>query len=224
MPTPTASDARDGAHLRQMTLDAIERGASKGVNLNHLVEGDLPEGGAPLLPTPTAQAAKHAGGDTDRGAGSPDDANLWIVAQRHPDFGPYTAAIRRWEQVTGRPAPSPTEPGANGRPRLSPAFVEWMMGLPDGWVTGVGIPRSAQLKALGNGVVWQQAALALAMLDGDGAAVPPPLPDGALVGVGCAEQLTGPSRDCWRSTNSSTEQTGQGWPCATIRILDGGDA
>lgn len=47
------------------------------------------------------------------------------------------------------------------------------MGLPDGWVTGVDIPRSAQLKALGNGVVPQQAALALAMLDGDGAAVPP---------------------------------------------------
>jgi len=134
--------------------------------------GSEPDG-LTLLPTPTAQAAKHAGGDTDRGPGSPDDANLWIIAQRNPDFGPYTAAIARWEAVTGRPAPSPTEPGANGRPRLSPRFVEWMMGLPDGWVTGVDIPRSAQLKALGNGVVPQQAALALAMLDGDGAAVPP---------------------------------------------------
>ena len=72
----------------------------------------------------------------------------------------------RWEQVLGRPAPSPTEPGKDGRPRLSPRFVEWMMGLPDGWVTGVGIPRSAQLKALGNGVVPQQSALALALIDG----------------------------------------------------------
>ena len=81
--------------------------------------------------------------------------------------GPYTAAIARWEQVMGRPAPSPTEPGNNGRPRLSPRFVEWMMGLPDGWVTGVsGITRSAALKALGNGVVPQQAALALDLLDG----------------------------------------------------------
>ena len=117
-----------------------------------------------LLPTPTAQAAKHAGGDTDRGEGSPDDANLWIIAQRHTDFGPYAAAIHRWEQVLGRPAPSPTEPGRDGRQRLSPRFVEWMMGLPAGHVTGVGIPRNAQLKALGNGVVPQQAALALAML------------------------------------------------------------
>jgi DNA (cytosine-5)-methyltransferase 1 len=40
-----------------------------------------------------------------------------------------------------------------------------MMGLPDGWVTAVDIPRSAQLKALGNGVVPQQASLALNMLD-----------------------------------------------------------
>lgn len=39
------------------------------------------------------------------------------------------------------------------------------MGLPDGWVTAVpGLSRNAQLKALGNGVVPQQAALALAML------------------------------------------------------------
>ena len=39
------------------------------------------------------------------------------------------------------------------------------MGLPAGWVTDVpGLPRNAQLKALGNGVVPQQAALALHLL------------------------------------------------------------
>lgn len=38
------------------------------------------------------------------------------------------------------------------------------MGLPAGWVTDVGLPRNAQLKALGNGVVPQQAALALRLL------------------------------------------------------------
>lgn len=38
---------------------------------------------------------------------------------------------------------------------------------PDGWVTDVpGITRSAALKALGNGVVPHQAALALELLDG----------------------------------------------------------
>lgn len=39
------------------------------------------------------------------------------------------------------------------------------MGLPGGWVTGVpAIPRNAQLKALGNGVVPQQGAAAFALL------------------------------------------------------------
>lgn len=39
------------------------------------------------------------------------------------------------------------------------------MGLPAGWVTDVpGLPRNAQLKALGNGVVPQQAALACRLL------------------------------------------------------------
>ena len=63
-----------------------------------------------------------------------------------------------------RPAPAPTEPGKNG-PRLSPVFVEWLMGCPDGHITGVpGIPRNAQLKAAGNGVVRQQGAAALRLL------------------------------------------------------------
>jgi DNA (cytosine-5)-methyltransferase 1 len=40
-----------------------------------------------------------------------------------------------------------------------------MMGLPDGYVTGVpGLTRNEQLKALGNGVVPAQAAAALRML------------------------------------------------------------
>ncbi|MEU6325962.1 hypothetical protein ABZ851_01510 [Streptomyces sp. NPDC047049] len=49
--------------------------------------------------------------------------------------------------------------------RLSPVFVEWLMGLPAGHVTAVpGLSRSAQLKALGNGVVPQQATHALRSL------------------------------------------------------------
>ena len=39
------------------------------------------------------------------------------------------------------------------------------MGLPDGWVTDVpGLNRNAQLKAIGDGVMPQQAAMALRML------------------------------------------------------------
>ena len=77
-------------------------------------------------------------------------------------FGPYEAAIRRWEHTLGRPAPQPTVPtGRNGGHRLNPRLVEWMMGLPEGWVTDTGISHVAQLKALGNGIVPQQALLAL---------------------------------------------------------------
>lgn len=80
------------------------------------------------------------------------------------DWGPYAAAIARWESVLGRPAPAPTEEGPKGGRRLSSLLVEWMMGLPEGWVTGHGLPRTAELKMLGNGVVTQQAIYALTLM------------------------------------------------------------
>lgn len=48
--------------------------------------------------------------------------------------------------------------------KLNTKFVEYMMGLPVGWVTDIGLSRSQQLKMLGNGVVPQQAYYALEML------------------------------------------------------------
>jgi hypothetical protein len=80
------------------------------------------------------------------------------------NWGVYEAAIRRWEAVLGRPTPHPTQPGNHGRPVLAPTFVEHLMGLPEGWVTDLSLPRTAQLRALGNGVVPQQAAYAVALL------------------------------------------------------------
>ena len=78
------------------------------------------------------------------------------------DWGPYAAAVHRWEPVVGRCAPAPTELTERGKHRLSPRFTEWMMGLPDGWVTDTpGIKRNDALKMCGNGVVPQQAAAAL---------------------------------------------------------------
>lgn len=115
-----------------------------------------------LLPTPTSQAAKHGStpDTTAKGYGS----NLWDLPHLLPtpkaSDGRYGQAIARWEEALGRPAPAPTD----GQ-RLSPAFVEWMMGLPAGWVTDVpGVSRTHALKILGNGVVPQQAAHALQLL------------------------------------------------------------
>lgn len=77
------------------------------------------------------------------------------------DWNEYAPAISRWEAVTGRRAPWATD----DQSRLSPQFVEWMMGLPAGHVTDVpGLSRTQQLKALGNGVVPQQAAAAIRLL------------------------------------------------------------
>ncbi|MFI5808622.1 DNA cytosine methyltransferase [Streptomyces sp. NPDC051561] len=74
----------------------------------------------------------------------------------------YHRAIHRWEHLTGTPAPPPTQPGTR---RLSAHLVEWMMGLPTGWVTNTdGLTRAAQLHLLGNSVVPQQAAHALEAL------------------------------------------------------------
>ncbi|WP_414939754.1 DNA cytosine methyltransferase [Amycolatopsis sp. cmx-11-51] len=98
--------------------------------------------------------------------------------QPEVDWGDYASAVRRWEQVLGRPAPFPTQPGVHGRPVLAPAFVEWLQGLEPGWVTGLPLPRTAQLRALGNGVVPQQATYAVGLLLADLA---------ALLGAGSTE-------------------------------------
>jgi hypothetical protein len=97
--------------------------------------------------------------DAGNGFGTP-----LAIAVRLDRFGDHTPAINRHARLVGRPAPHPT---VDGR-RLSPAFAEWMMGLPAGHVTGTPISRAAQLRALGNGVVPQQAKRALELLDPTG--------------------------------------------------------
>lgn len=77
-------------------------------------------------------------------------------------WGDYLPAIRRWEAVTGRPAPAPTEVGPKGGRRLAAPFAEWLMGLSLGHVSDcIELSRTKQLKAIGNGVVPQQAEAAL---------------------------------------------------------------
>lgn len=80
-------------------------------------------------------------------------------------WGRYADAITRWEHITERPAPAPALLNDADGPRPAPPFVEWLMGLPTGWVTGTDdLTQNQQITALGNGVQPLQAALALSAL------------------------------------------------------------
>ncbi|MEO9330636.1 MULTISPECIES: DNA cytosine methyltransferase [Gordonia] len=83
-------------------------------------------------------------------------------------WGRYAAAIARWERITGRAAPAPAILNEGTGPRPAPAFVEWLMGLTEGWVTdsALGLTHAQQLTALGNGVLPKQAAAAVRRLGG----------------------------------------------------------
>lgn len=81
-------------------------------------------------------------------------------------WGRYADAIARWEHITGRAAPAPALLNEDAGPRPSPHFVEWLMGLPFGWVTDPHhrLTPNQQLSALGNGVLPLQARAALPVL------------------------------------------------------------
>lgn len=150
LPTPNAADGERGPDYARANRDG-----SGGDDLITCIAKTH------LLPTPQARDSKGVPRDDYNQACLPRE-----IIECDSAWGKYEAAVRRWEAVT-RPAPPPTLPGAAGlkRPRLNPAFSEWMMGWPDGWVTGVpGISRNDQLRIIGNGVVPQQAMAALSWL------------------------------------------------------------
>lgn len=145
LPTPRATDGTKGG--------PNQRGSS----------GDLmlPSAVVQLLPTPTADTRERTPEVADRKLANGAFKDLSSIAATSR-WGDYAAAIARWEAILGRPAPEPTQTSAKGNPQLSPRFVEWMMGVPDGWITDVpGITRNEALKACGNGVVPQQAEAAI---------------------------------------------------------------
>lgn len=129
-----------------------------------------------LLPTPNtlddmpAKTRAQIKAHRDEGRGGDRNLREYVLHELPPPlagdrWGRYAPAIARWETVLGRSAPEPVEPtGKDGAYRLSPAFTEFLMGVEPGWVTGTGISRKAQLHVLGNGVVPQQAAMALRIL------------------------------------------------------------
>jgi hypothetical protein len=153
LPTPRATDGPKGCPQ--------QRGSSGDLMMTSAILS--------LLPTPTASDRFGAGAHGDGGA----DLRTTIAAQaaeapeaeddEEPSrWGPYAAAISRWETITGREAPPPTIVGQRGQPALAPRFVEWVMGVEPGHVTDVpNMSRNAALKLLGNGVVPAQAAMAV---------------------------------------------------------------
>lgn len=143
LPTPAVSDNRGAARSE------VEAGDPKH-RLKVAVE---------LLPTTRTSMANGAS-QKELEAGNPK-----FRIEAVTNWGKFEPAIKRWEQVIERKAPAPTKPdGKDGNHRLSSKFTEWMMGLPDGWITDVGLTRNEELKACGNGVVPQQAELALRIL------------------------------------------------------------
>ncbi|MGY1500837.1 DNA cytosine methyltransferase [Streptomyces sp. QTS52] len=142
--------------------------AAHGVSAAHpggsiTVHGVLPAGRDTVqrgLRDDAARCGTPAAADPGRGGRRPDERE---VQQGQPDaaWGRFLPAVRRWERILGRPAPRATD----DQSRLNPQFVEWMMGLRLGHVTAVPeLTRTQQLKALGNGVVPQQAAAAIRLL------------------------------------------------------------
>lgn len=77
--------------------------------------------------------------------------------------GDAAPAILTWAMLTGHSPPPIVGDRQDYRAETTTDFVEWLMGLPPGWVTNpdIGLTRNQQLKALGNGVVPQAAATAL---------------------------------------------------------------
>lgn len=138
LPTPDASMATRGGMLSPAA--ALVRIADNGRSSN------LDDVVASLLPTPVTSDA-HGNDTNNRG-----ELLLPGIVIRPEVWGKYAEAVALWEAITGTPAPAPTEPGAKGAPRLSPALPEWMMGLRPGLLTDE-LSRPEALKGAGNGVV-----------------------------------------------------------------------
>lgn len=157
---------------RQPAADPADVGEREPADEAHPVAGSrdarpVPGGGDGVASADTEGDGREQGRPEPAWfEGGPD-----VAVGGAPDWGPYGAAVARWEHVIGRPAPRPTD----DRGRLSPAFVEWLMGLPAGHVSAVpGLTRTAQLKALGNGVLPLQAEAAIRLLHQRATAATPP--------------------------------------------------
>lgn len=170
------SQARERGRMVKTADQMVQLAYENGLKVSPSIE-------AQLLPTPALghirnydepvedYLERRAKADSGEYRGMPGislGVALRMESSDGTDWGKFEPAIRRWEQVLGRPAPAPTKPdGKEGAHRLSSEFTEWMMGVPEGWITDCGLTRNEELKACGNGVVPQQAELALRLLLSD---------------------------------------------------------
>jgi hypothetical protein len=167
LPTPAVAHVRNHDEAienylerRQDFIDGKTKGMP-GASLGVAVRMEM-------LPTPQALEGHHG---NNLSVSYRENQGRQVMLSNHAvdmetNWGKFEPAIKRWESLT-RVAPAPTKPdGKNGNHRLSAEFTEWMMGLPEGWVTAedIGLKRNDQLKACGNGVVPQQAEMALRIL------------------------------------------------------------
>lgn len=128
LPTPNASVANDGERPETWLARAEKlkekhgNGNGVGMPLSIAVQ---------LLPTPTRNNDRQA-------------------TAKNPRNGPGTSptlgdVIHEWSEsaLTGESTPEPSKGGSTSSvPRLNPSFVEWMMGVPEGW-TDPDCPLSA---------------------------------------------------------------------------------
>lgn len=179
LPTPTARDHKGQNQRRDATclpgavdlLPTPRTSDSNGAGRHGAGGPDLRSAVA-LLPTPTtadSRGTRNATSARKEGSQHYDGWTLCDVAYADT-FGRYAAAVERWAiQFGPPPAPtflSPIRKKLDRGPQLNPAFVEWMMGYPAGWVTGLDLTRTAQLKALGNAQQPQVAYQAWRLLTG----------------------------------------------------------
>ena len=161
MPTPKALDGVKGnLKTSQERLDSGHQ-----VDLPNVAIDLVTEDKVKLFNTPTTMDAKATNNPVIAQKFLDQGRQTCLTYDVATNWGKFEPAIRRWEAIIGRPAPEPTKPdGKDGNHRLSSKFTEWMMGLPDGWITGHDLKRNDELKLAGNGVVPQQAELALRLL------------------------------------------------------------
>lgn len=172
MPTPIAGDTAPERH--GLLGGTRPSGTKRQAGLIDVIAACLapapPARPGRLLPTPDTGTSPRGHGRRGGRAGNGHQSGASIDAAARDATRPgsrwseYIPAIRRWEQALGCPAPPPAQPGPGGRPWLAAEFAEWMMGIPSLVTQVPGIARTHQLRIIGNGVVPQQASMALRLL------------------------------------------------------------